>query len=175
MGQQQQAKAQQQAANYNAQVAQNNALIAEKNVRQAQLEGAKQEEAQRIKTQNVLGQQQAGFGASGVDLSSGSAFDARSTTEYFGQSDLFTIRQNTLAQENKLHQQATDFTNQAQMSIAEGKNARRAANIQSVGTALGTLTQMASFGASQGMFGGGSSTQGTMTNPDGSVMRPSGA
>lgn len=152
MGQQQAAKAQQAAANYNAEVARNNATIAEKNVRQQQLEGARQEEAQRLKTANLLGSQKAAFGASGVDMNVGSAVDVQASTAFYGQEDLLSIRAGVKAQEDRLHQQATDFTNQAQMSIAEGKNARRAANIQSVGTAIGALTQMASFGQSQGMF-----------------------
>lgn len=166
MGQQQAAKAQQAAANYNAEVAKNNATIAEKNVRQQQLEGMRQEEAQRLKTANLLGTQKSAFGASGVDLNVGSAVDVQASTAFYGQEDLLSIRAGVQAQEDRLHQQATDFTNQAQMSIAEGKNARRAANIQSVGTAIGTLTSMASFGQSQGLFSGADAGASTVTADD---------
>ena len=153
MGQQQQAKAQQQAANYNAQVARNNAVITEGNVRKAQLEGMKQEEAQRIKTANMIGSQRALFGASGLGLDSGSALDVMGSTAYMGQEDLLSIRAGTKAQEKALHQQATDLANQAQMDIFAGKNARSAANLQSAGTLLGTATNLAGMGAKAGYFG----------------------
>ena len=171
-GQQQQAKAQQAAANYNAEVAKNNATIAEKNVRQQQLEGMRQEEAQRLKTANLLGTQKASYGASGVDLNVGSAVDVQASTAFYGQEDILSIRAGVKAQEDRLHQQATDFTNQAQMSIAEGKNARRAANLQSVGTAVGTLTNMVSIGQSQGLFNSaGGGTPSPWVDPDTGVIK----
>lgn len=167
MGQQQQAKAQREAANYNAKIAENNAIIAEKNVRKQQLEGARQEEAQRLKTAQILGQQRVGYGAGGIDMGVGSALDVQGTTAFYGQEDLLSIRAGSKAQEDRLHQQATDFTNQAQMSRASGANAQRAANLQSVGTAIGTLTQMASFGQSQGLFSGsGAGAKSPWVDPD---------
>lgn len=152
-GQQAAARAQQSAANFNASVARNNATIAEQNVRKVQLEGARQEESQRIKTANMIGAQQAAFGASGADVSSGSALDVQGATAALGQSDLLTIRTGTNAREAGLHQQATDFTNQASLLVAQGKNARTAANYESAATLLKTGTSMASLGQSQGLWG----------------------
>lgn len=168
MGQQQQAKAQRDAANYNAKIAENNALIAERNVRKQQIEGARQEEEQRLKTLSLMGQQRAGYGASGFDVNMGSAVDVQANTAFFGQEDVLSIRAGSKAQEDRLHQQATDFSNKAIMDRASGRNAQRAANLASVGTAIGTLTSMASFANSQGLFssGGGAGAKSPWVDPD---------
>lgn len=164
-GQQQQARAVQKAANYNASIQKNNAVIAEQNVRQQQLMGMKEEEAQRIKIANMIGQQRALFGASGVSLGSGSALDVQAGTAYMGQEDLLTLRMNEKAAEDRLHKQGADFTNQAGLLIAEGKNARTAANYQSVSTGLGTVGSMLGTANNFGMFSGGGSAMSSGVNP----------
>jgi len=151
-GQQSQAKAQQNAANYNARIAQNNAIIAEENVRKAQIEGAKEEQIQRNKTANMIGTQRATLGASGVDINSGTSADLQASTASMGYEDLLTIRGNSQAKQDQLHQQATDFTNESAMKIAEGRNARKAGNLQTAQTALSTATNFAQMGQSQGWF-----------------------
>ncbi|UOF77178.1 coil containing protein [Caudoviricetes sp.] len=155
-GQQQQARAVQKANEYNAQIARNNAIKAEENVRKTQLEGMKQEEAQRIKTANLLGEQKAGFGASGVMLNSGSALDVQASTAYMGQEDLLSIRTNNQAQQDRLRQQGADFTNQSNLLITEGKNARVSANYQSLATGFSTASSMLGTANSMGMFKSGS-------------------
>jgi len=164
-GQQQQARATQKSMNYNAQIQRNNAIIAEQNVRQQQLAGMKEEEAQRIKTANMIGQQRALFGGSGISLGSGSAIDVQAGTAYMGQEDLLTLRMNSKAAEDRLHQQATDFTNQANLLVTQGKNARTAANYQSLATGIGTIGSMAGTASSMGMFSGSGGAVSYGANP----------
>ena len=103
------AQAQSTAANYQAQVARNNQIIANQNAGIAVQQGQQQEETQRIKTGEIIGNELAAQGASGVNANTGSSVDVRSSTAETGELDALTIRYNSQLQ-------ARNYQLQGQMS-----------------------------------------------------------
>ena len=103
------AQAQSQAANYQAQVARNNQIIANQNAGIALQQGQQQEQTQRIKTGEIIGNELAVQGASGVNPNKGSSLDVRSSTAETGELDALTIRYNSQLQ-------ARNYQLQGQMS-----------------------------------------------------------
>ena len=94
MGAYNQAKTQQATLGYEAAVADNNARIADYQAQTEQQIGAQQEQAQRMKTASLFGAQLAGMAANGIDLGQGSAADVLASTQYMGERDALTIRDN---------------------------------------------------------------------------------
>ena len=127
----QQGRFQQGVADYNARVAENEA----EETRNA---GVEEENKQRQKTAQLLSKQRAQLGASGVDLTSGSALQIQQDTQTLGEVDALRIRSN-------FENQATSLETGADLTRTEGANARsagfgRAAGtlLSGAGTALGT-------------------------------------
>ena len=85
---------QSQAANYQAQVARNNQTIAQQNAKLAIEQGGVAEQAQRMKTFQLIGSEVAQEAASGVSPNSGSALNVRSSAAETGELDALTIRSN---------------------------------------------------------------------------------
>lgn len=133
----QQGKAAQASANYNAKVADMNAKIAERQARDAVERGQQEEQQQRMKTSQVIGQQRAALAANGVDLAFGSPLDVLVDTATMGELDALTIRANTYREERDIRQQGLNSTAQASAFRAEGANARTAGNMNAFGTILG--------------------------------------
>jgi hypothetical protein len=154
-GQQQQAQAEIDALKLNAKVNETNARNAEQNIifeRQAQ---AREEMRQRIKTASMVGQQRAGFGASGIDIGSGTALNVQTSTAGMGFEDLLSIRETSISKQRNLHQQAIDFTTQANLLRSQARNVRRAANLQGFTTVVGNAVSFATKGVEKGWFKGG--------------------
>jgi hypothetical protein len=133
----QQGKAAQASANYNAKVADMNAKISERQARDAVERGALEEQQQRMKTSQVIGQQRAAMAANGVDLTFGSPLDTLVDTATMGELDALTIRANTYREERDIRQQGNNQTAQASAFRAEGANARKAGFMDAFGTILG--------------------------------------
>lgn len=139
-----QGRAAQQASEYNAKVADMNAKIAERQARDAVERGQQEEQQQRMKTSQTIGQQRAALAANGVDLGFGSPLDVLVDTATIGELDALTIRTNTRREERDILQQGANLKGQAGMLRAEGRSAlaegrakRRAGTTQAVGTILG--------------------------------------
>jgi hypothetical protein len=88
------AKSQKNAYEYQAQVSKNNAKIAEWQAQNEIAKGQQAEIEQRRKTAALKGTQTASLAARGLDISSGSALNILTDTDYMGEQDALTIRDN---------------------------------------------------------------------------------
>ena len=113
VGSLQQAKAAQQAAEYQAQAARN---MAKFTVGAGQVE----EQAQRMKTNALIGQQRAAAAASGVEVNTGSPMDIQVSTQVLGELDAQTIRSNTRARAQAYQDQAVLHGMEADAAQTEG-------------------------------------------------------
>lgn len=140
-------------AEYEAQVAHNNAEIASKNEAKAYKAGAMEAQQQRTKMATLLGSQRAGYGASGVDVNTGSAREVQRSSQSLGYQDLLTIRENTRARANAFRQQGTDYLNRANMALMGGSNAQMAGMMGAGTSFLDGASSMYSSGVKQGYWG----------------------
>lgn len=88
------AQAQQASSRYQARVAENNAKIGEWQAQDALRRGEQAETDQRRKAAQIKGAQTASMAARGIDISTGSALNILSDTDYLGEIDALTIRDN---------------------------------------------------------------------------------
>src|SRR3990167_11565630 len=72
------------AASYQAAVARNNAAVAEQNAQYALQAGRASEQAQRMKTAQMIGAQRAAMGGSGIDIGSGTPLNLQASTAQVG-------------------------------------------------------------------------------------------
>jgi hypothetical protein len=110
------------AGNYNAQVAQNNAISATQ-------QGSAAEAQSRLQSRAQIGLEQANFGASGVDMSSGSPLDVLRGSAAQGELD---------AQQTKYSYQmkALGYSTDATLSSFEGNNAANSGYLGAAGRLL---------------------------------------
>lgn len=94
LGASRQATATKNAYEYQAAVNRNNAQVAEWQAQDALSRGAKAEQAQRLKVAQLKSAQRAGFAARGVALDEGSPLAILQDTDYMGELDALTIRDN---------------------------------------------------------------------------------
>jgi hypothetical protein len=104
-----------------------NASMAEMQARDAIQRGRESEGIFRQQTRGVIGQERAAFGASGVDVSSGSALDVQTNTAYVGELDALMIRTNAMRTAWGFKVEAQDYRQQAvatqKLGSLEEKNA----------------------------------------------------
>lgn len=110
-----QAKATQNAYNYQAAVNRNNAQIADWQARDAVTRGQKAEQAQRLRTAQLKGSQRAAMAARGVALDEGSPLNILNDTDYMGELDALTIRDNAEREAWGHRMQAGNYTSDASM------------------------------------------------------------
>ncbi|MGU3629836.1 virion core protein, T7 gp14 family [Comamonas sp. C24C] len=108
-----------------------NAQTAESTAQQALVSGQRQEQASRLRTANLKGQQTASMAANGIDLGQGSALRVLTDTDTLGQIDANTIKANAVRSAWGYRTQATNYQNQA-------LQARSAASAISPGLTLAT-------------------------------------
>ena len=137
----QQGNAQAAAADYNAKVADMNAKIAERQSRDAVERGAMEEQQQRMKTAQIIGQQKAAMAANGVDIKFGSPLETLVDTATMGELDALTIRSNTYREERDIRQQGLNYEGQAGMLRSEARSARTGGFLNAFGTLLGGASQ----------------------------------
>jgi hypothetical protein len=93
--------------------------------------GAEEENIKRRETAEFASKQRAMLGASGIDIDTGSAGDLQEDTQLLGEVDALRIRRN--------YAEKADTTDrQAVQTKAEGRAAKRAANLAAMGTVLTT-------------------------------------
>lgn len=137
IGQMQQGKAAAASARYNAQVSDMNAKISDRQARDALDRGKLEEQKQRQKNAQILGQQQAGMAANGVDITFGSPMDLLVDTATMGELDALTIRSNSYREERDIRQQGANYRGQAGMQRAQASSASTGGFLGAIGTVLG--------------------------------------
>lgn len=108
------------AGGYRAQVARNNQVIADDNAQLATFRGQQAAEQSQLRTGQIEGAQRAGFGASGVDVNSGSAVRTQADTARIGSMDATTIMNNAKRSAWGFTQQGRDFGADAQLDTMTG-------------------------------------------------------
>lgn len=111
------------AHNYQFAVASNNAKIMEMSRDQSNMAGQTEESRQKLKTGQLVGEQLATQGASGVDVSQGSPADVRSATQAQGDLDAATIRYNYARQAYGYGTEAANYRSEATMQKSAAKDA----------------------------------------------------
>ncbi len=128
-----QSKATQQAYDYQAAVNRNNAQIAEWQAQDSITRGQKAEQSQRLKTAQLQSSQRAAFAARGVALDEGSPLNILNDTDYMGELDALTIRDNAAKEAWGHRTQGANYSNDSAMLSA------RADAESPLGSAAGTL------------------------------------
>lgn len=141
----QQGKATAASNRYNAQVSEMNAKIADKAAKDTLERGKIEEQKQRQKTAQIMGQQTAGMAASGLDLSFGSPLDLLVDTAVMGEMDALTIRSNAYREERDIRQQGANYRGQAGMQRASADSALSGGFLGGVGTLLGGGAKAAAY------------------------------
>ena len=133
----QQGQSQAKAARYNAQVADMNARMADRAAKDALERGALEEQKQRQKTAQLMGQQTAAMAANGVDIGFGSPLDLLVDTATLGELDALTIRTSAYREERDIRQQGANYRGQAAMNRAQASSASTGSFLGAMGTFLG--------------------------------------
>jgi hypothetical protein len=122
VGSAQAARAQRNAARYSAAVSRSNAQIAEWQARSIVEKGNRELSAQRLRTAQALSAQRTRLAANGIAVDEGSALNLLHDTEYLGELDANTIKDNTAREEWGARVQQTSYLNDAEMadSTADG-------------------------------------------------------
>lgn len=128
-----QSKATQRAYDYQAAVNRNNAQVAEWQASDAITRGQRAEQTQRLKAAQLKGTQRAALAARGVAIDSGSPLAILQDTDYMGEVDALTIRDNAEREAWGYRTQARNYANDASMLSA------RAAAESPSGAAFGSL------------------------------------
>lgn len=144
-------------AKYQAAVAENNAIISEQNAVYELQAGQVEEQSKLMEVNQILGEAETGYAASGVDPTSGSPIRVLRSTSAIGGLDALTIRDNAARRAYGYRAEGVNFKAQAGLY-------RMQAQSSMIGGILGGLGQLASgFGSmvgSGGGFGGGGGSGG---------------
>lgn len=101
-----------------AQVARNNEMIAGWQAEDALARGDRQASEVRMKSRQLKGRQRATMAANGIDLGTGSALEILTDTDYFGEIDANTVKDNASKEAWALRNQARGFSYEASMAKA---------------------------------------------------------
>lgn len=102
-------------AEYQSQVARNNAISAEYQAQDALKRGEVAEAEQRRKTMMLKGGQTARLAANGIDISEGSALQILSDTDWMGEQDALTVRDNASREAWAYRQQGSNAQSNSNM------------------------------------------------------------
>lgn len=100
---------------YQSQVARNNAISAEYQAQDALKRGENAEEQQRRRTAMLKGSQTARLAANGLDISEGSALQILSDTDWMGEVDALTVRDNAMREAWGLRQEGQNYLSNSNM------------------------------------------------------------
>lgn len=117
-------------------VAEYNAKLDERKAQDTINRGQEEENKHRRKVAALKGQQESQFGASGVELDSGSASDILAETEMLGEYDALTIRGNA-------EREAQALRDSARIERYQGKRKKEAGKAKATGTAITTAGNVA--------------------------------
>lgn len=115
-----QSRATKQSLDAQAQVARNNAQIATWQAEDAIQRGQRSASKQMMKTRQTKGAQRAAMAANGVDLGVGSALQILTDTDYFGEIDANTIKDNAAREAWAIRAQAAGY--RADASVLESRS-----------------------------------------------------
>ncbi len=115
------------------QLAEINARLSESSAQQETRRGQQAEQGVRLKTAQIKGTQRAAMAANGIDLGSDSATHILTTTDYMGERDAITVRDNATRNAWGYRTQGANYRAQALM---EGANASA---ISPLGSGSGSL------------------------------------
>lgn len=142
-------QAQSQAAQYQAGVARNNQVVADYNAKLALASGQNMEAAKREQTQQVIAQQRAVVGGSGLDPNSGSSLRLQTDVAQLGELDAATIRSNAVQAAYGYKTQGMSFGAQAALESSQAGYATRGGQLGAftslVGGASGVSSKWLSF------------------------------
>lgn len=110
-----QSKAAKKGYEYQAVVNRNNAMVAEWQAQDALQRGARTEQQQQLKTAQLKGSQRARAAANGVAIDEGSPLAILQDTDYMGDMDARTIRDNTAKEASGFRSQSANYSNDAQL------------------------------------------------------------
>jgi hypothetical protein len=118
-------------------VAENNAVMAEYAAQDAQRRG--EEEAQRVQraTSQLSGRQRGLMASRGLDLGAGTPAEILDQTDFFGETDTITARDNAA-------RDAWAYRAEGQSQLSQGRAAARQGNLEAFSTLLGTAGSVAS-------------------------------
>lgn len=119
----QQSQATKASMEYQSAVARNNAITSEYQAEDAIKRGQTAEEQQRRKTMMLKGTQTARLAANGIDISEGSALQILSDTDWMGEQDALTVRDNA-------NREAWGYRVQAQNATSNSTMLRNSADAQ---------------------------------------------
>lgn len=140
-------------AKYNAQVQSNNAQIALQNATLAGQKGAANAAIEQQKTRATVGAIKAAQAANGIDLSSGSAVDVRSSAAELGQLNAITVRSNAAREAYGYQTQSSSHMAQSQLDRQEAKYDAASGYLEAGGTLLGNTTKAAKSGTFDSWLG----------------------
>lgn len=136
--------AQASAASYQATILEKNRQTALENAAKTQAAADQDEAALRRKNAQFAGTQIASAAGSNIELSSGSIADIFADTARLGEEDALTLRQNWGEKVADQYQQARDFSSQAALTRAGGKQARKAGYINAASSLLNAASSTGS-------------------------------
>lgn len=113
-----QSKATKSGYEYQAAVNRNNATLAEWQAQDAIARGQRAEQVQRLKTAQLKGTQRARLAANGVALDEGSALNILNDTDFMGEADAMTIRDNAAREAWGARNQVANYESDASMLSA---------------------------------------------------------
>lgn len=135
-GEYEQGQAEAGAAHYNAAISRQNAAISRKNAEIAEQSGEAQIGIQGQRTKAAIASTTANQAASGVDVSSGSFTDVRSSERELGEMDALAIRTNAAREAYGYRNKATSEEAQSTLGEFEAKNAATMGVIKAGSTLL---------------------------------------
>lgn len=127
-------------ARFNQEQAARAAELAETQASQVQQRGAVEERQHRLQVAKLIGKQRAGFGASGVRVDTGSAYDVVSGSRIFGEMDAQTIAYNAAIESWAKREEASQFRSQYSFY----KRQRTSPGLATTMAVLGGATPLAS-------------------------------
>lgn len=138
---------------FQAGIAQKNKQIALQNADYSRKVGEVDAQTSGLKTAQVLGQQKASQGGSGLDVNFGSAVQVRDSTHEIGWHDQQVIRSDSARRAYAFEQEASTQEIQSQMYTRAGANAVQAGNINAASSILGGITSVTDKFAKAAMMG----------------------
>jgi hypothetical protein len=143
------------AADFESRVARRNADMAEMQAKDALERGKVAEKQLRDKQKMLIGQQRAGFGASGVLVDQDTTMDVMQDSIKFGEQDALTTRRNAAMDAWGYRTQGLNYQAQADLSQMSKRNATTAGTLSFLGSAAGSVASIA--GSKAGASGSSSS------------------
>lgn len=141
IGQGQAADAQQAQLRYQQSIYRNNQILAQRRADDARLRGEQAADAQRDKTQQLIGRQRATLAGNGVELDTGSALEITTDTAGIGERDALTIRSNAEREALGYEAEGMNFGGQAALAGYQADNT--SATLGQAATIFGGLGSVA--------------------------------